>query len=257
MIETQRITCCKKFASDEPSTWKIILLHYLNPVGGKFILCCNFDVKRLPIKLPLFYEDCLNSFAKCSVANTRCEEITDDINEILQIILWNNKLIRVDGKPVYYKTLAEKGILRIGDLISKKNQLITKCNLRELNLTPLDQFRLFSLLNALPKQWRDLLNRPFCSVKKAFNLQEQIVLCLNEQKTSINKAVSKTIYKELRNRVITTPSAQEKYKNSFINDTLDWPEIYSLPHRVTSDTKMREFQFKLLNKYLATNAFLY
>ena len=42
--------------------------------------------------------------------------ITDDINEILQIILWNNKLIRVDGKPVYYKTLAEKGILRIGNL---------------------------------------------------------------------------------------------------------------------------------------------
>ena len=73
MIETQRIMCCKKLASGEPSTWKIILLHYLNPVGGKFILCCNFDVKRLPIKLPLFYEDCLKSFAKCSVANTQCE----------------------------------------------------------------------------------------------------------------------------------------------------------------------------------------
>ena len=160
--------CCKKLASDEPSNWKIILLHYLNPVGGKFILCCNFDVKRLPIKLPLFYEDCLKSFAKCSVAITQCEEITDDINEILQIILWNNKLICVDGKPVYYKTLAEKGILRIGDLFSENNQLITKCNLRELNLTPLDQFRRFSLLNAPPKQWRDLLNRPFCSVKKGF-----------------------------------------------------------------------------------------
>ena len=44
------------------------------------------------------------------------------------------------------------------------------------------------------------------SVKKAFNLQEQIVLRLNGQNTSINKAVSKTIYKELRNRVITIPS---------------------------------------------------
>ena len=29
------------------------------------------------------------------------------------------------------------------------------------------------------------------------------------------------------------------------------------PILLTSDTKMREFQFKLLNKYLATNAFLY
>jgi len=53
---------------------------------------------------------------------------------------WNIKLIRIDGKPVFYKTLAENWIFRIGDLISENNELITKCNLRERNLTPLDQF---------------------------------------------------------------------------------------------------------------------
>ena len=125
MIETQTIMCCKKLASDEPCSWKIIPLHYLKPVGGKLILCCNYDLKRLPIKIPPFYEDCLTSFAKCSVANNQCKEIIEDINEILQIILWNNKFIRIDGKPVFYKTLAEKGIFRIGDLISENNELIT------------------------------------------------------------------------------------------------------------------------------------
>ena len=50
IIETQRILCCKKLASDEPSSWKSIL----KPVGGKLILCCNFDIKKLPIKLPSF-----------------------------------------------------------------------------------------------------------------------------------------------------------------------------------------------------------
>lgn len=106
----------------------------------------------------------------------------------------------------------------------------------ERNLTPLDQFRLISLLNALPSLWDDSLNRSLNSVKNAFNLQEQIVLRLNGQNTSINKAVSKTIYKELKNSVIIASSTQEKYRSSFVNDTLDWPEIYSLPHRVTSDT---------------------
>ena len=33
--------------------------------------------------------------------------------------------------------------------------------------------------------------------------------------------------------------------------------LYSLPHRVALDTKLREFQYKLLNMRLATNAFLY
>jgi len=48
IIETQR-------EIGKQATGKI-LLHYLEPVGGKFILCCNFDLKKLPtcIKLPAF-----------------------------------------------------------------------------------------------------------------------------------------------------------------------------------------------------------
>ena len=120
--------------------------------------------------------------------------------------------------------------------------------MRELNLTPLDLFKLISVVNAMPSQSH--------SDKRTFNLQDQIVSSVNGQKTPINKAFSKTIYKELRNRVISTPSAQKKYNSCFVNDILDWREIYSLPHRVTSDTKFREFQFKLLNRYLVTNDFL-
>ena len=33
IMETQRVLCCKKLASDQPSNWKKILLHYLEPVG--------------------------------------------------------------------------------------------------------------------------------------------------------------------------------------------------------------------------------
>ena len=128
--------------------------------------------------------------------------------------------------------------------------------MRELNLTPLDLFRLVSMVNTLPSEWRDLLKRSSHSGERTFNLQDHIVLSLSGQKTPINKAVSKTIYKELRNRVSSTPPAQKKYNSCFVNDTLDWSEIYSLPHRVTSDTKLREFQFKLLKRYLATSDFL-
>ena len=89
IIKTQRILCCKKLASEDLSSWKIILLHYLKPVGGKFILGCNFDVKKLPIKLPGFYEECLKDFSRCSAAN---KVSLDNINvvDISTIILWNN-----------------------------------------------------------------------------------------------------------------------------------------------------------------------
>ena len=37
IIEKQRVLCCKKLAGDQPSSWKTIRLHYLNPVGGKLV----------------------------------------------------------------------------------------------------------------------------------------------------------------------------------------------------------------------------
>ena len=44
ITETQRVLCvAKKVASDQPSNWKKICLHSLQPAGGKFILCCDFD----------------------------------------------------------------------------------------------------------------------------------------------------------------------------------------------------------------------
>ena len=42
----------------------------------------------------------------------------------------------------------------------------------------------------------------------------------------------------------------------FEEDYLNWKEIYSLPYQVAHDTKSREFQYKLLHRYLATNDFL-
>ena len=250
IIKTQRILCCKRLASKQPSSWKTILLHYLKPVGGKFILCCDFDVKVLPVKLPAFYEECLNYFAECSAAR-------QDSGDLSKIILWNNKTICINGKSVYNRSLADKGIRRLEDLISENNELITKHKLRELDISPLDAFRLFCVIDALPTEYRRFLKTYNYTGTEPFNLPNQVQLQLNGQNVLISKAVSKTIYKELRNRIITPPTAQLKYNILFENDgELDWKKIYCLPHRVALDTKSREFQYKLLNRCLATNVLL-
>ena len=68
IIKTQRMMCCKKFASDQISAWKMFLLHYLKPIGGKFILCCDFDLTKLPITLPKYNKECFECFVECSGA---------------------------------------------------------------------------------------------------------------------------------------------------------------------------------------------
>ena len=59
-------------------------------------------------------------------------------------------------KSVYFRNLAKKGILRVGDLISNKNELI-KSEMKVLHLPPLDAFRLVCLIDAQPTQWRESL----------------------------------------------------------------------------------------------------
>ena len=62
IIKSQRIMCCKKFAENQQSNWKIILSHYMKNVGSKLILRCAFDLKKLCIQLPKYYEECFRCF---------------------------------------------------------------------------------------------------------------------------------------------------------------------------------------------------
>ena len=68
--------------------------------------------------------------------------------------------------------------------------------------------------------------------------------------------VSKAVYKELRSSVIKQPTAQSKYEAEYSNVVLDWKKIYSLPFTVAMDSKTRQFQYKILNRYLVTNVYL-
>ena len=124
-----------------------------------------------------------------------------------------------------YKNLAEKGILRVGDLISNKNELklskIIKSELRVFHLSPLDAFRLVSLIDALPTQWRESLKTCISTGDTPFNLRDEIKLRLSGQIVLLEKAYSKIVYKELRNRIVTPPTAKLKSNAHFVIRTLN------------------------------------
>ena len=63
----------------------------------------------------------------------------------------------------------------MGDLISNKNELIIKIELRLLRLSPLDSFRLVFLIDALPTQWRELLKTCISTGDTPFNLRDKII----------------------------------------------------------------------------------
>ena len=255
IIKTHRIMLCQRFVDVEPCNWKNILCHYLKQVGGKFILCCNFDIKKLPINLTMYYRECFECFSHCSAA-TGNNILGLSHEQISNIVLWNNKFICINGKSVFNQSLVSKGIVRIGDLVTEKNQFIFQCNQSRVNFSPKDIFDLMSLVDAIPAPWRQSLKINGYLEKNPFVIQDQIQLVLNNQEVSTTEGSFKKVYSEIVSGIATPPTAHSKFNESFSGVCLDWKKIHSLPFLVALDTKSREFQYKIINRYLVTNTFL-
>ena len=111
-------------------------------------------------------------------------------------------------------------------------------------------------MDAIPAPWRKSLKTNGYVDRISFVLQDHIQLVLDNQNVLISEVTSKRVYWELISGLVAQPTAQLKYNETFDDVCLDWKEIYSLPFKVALDTKTREFQYKILNRYLVTNTFL-
>ena len=89
-------TTCK--LSNQHSTWKTKnqLCNFSLHFGGLFLFHCNYDIKEIHISSK-FYSELLQWWSEFrSVFDSRRE-----CQYIFSCILWNNKEIRVDNKPVF------------------------------------------------------------------------------------------------------------------------------------------------------------
>ena len=73
----------------------------------------------------------------------------------------------------------------------------------------------------LPVEWRESLNTLASTADEPFNLHNEIKLSFNGKNVLIETVVSKTVYKELPNRLITPLTAQLNFNTHFVNDVLD------------------------------------
>ena len=108
IIRSLRLGWLQRVFNDSSATWKRYFLYLLEHVGGIFFLSCNFDVKDFNLPSPFYYE-LLQWWSE--FRDTFAEE------KDYQKIIWNNKEIKIDNKPVYFKNYREAGITYTHDLL--------------------------------------------------------------------------------------------------------------------------------------------
>ena len=97
MILSQRIITLKRYIEEYSNPWKHILDTFLGEVGGKFILHCNFDTRKLPIYLPDFYKECLEAWSDLNATNVV------SYDDVVNQTIWNNKHILIEKKSCFIK----------------------------------------------------------------------------------------------------------------------------------------------------------
>ena len=108
MIKALRLAWLKRIFNNNDSSWKFYLIHLLIQLGDLLIFECNYAMKELPA-MPTFNREVL--FWSSEFRDHFFEE------RYWLSIIWNEKDLRINGKPVFYKAYYNSGICTVNDLL--------------------------------------------------------------------------------------------------------------------------------------------
>lgn len=239
VVKSLKITWVNRYCESAGSHWCARLDSLLTKVGGAFLFQCNYDLKMLNLNnLPPFYKNILERWQELNSKKPL------NVNEFKQEIIWNNRFIKTNGKSMFYKRWVNKGILKIRDLLDNHEQFLSFENFKRkfsVRCTFLDYA---GVLAAIPKEWKSEITS-----NTARDVSE-----LSKADSNIHDIVSTKQARLMFAEKSFSPPIVETTLRNLVSNVKD---IYELPFKVTVESKMRSFQYKLIHNIIPTNLSLH
>ena len=107
MIKSLRLAWLKRIFSSNAGAWKNYLEYILKESGDLLLFSCDYDVKDFSINSQ-FYMELLHWWS----------EFRDNFatENDWHVIIWNNRAIRINNKPIFYRKYYTSGILTVDNL---------------------------------------------------------------------------------------------------------------------------------------------
>ena len=221
--------------------WNPALNKIINEYGGwKLLLNANSNATFFHI--PEFYQQILKFFHELMVVPNK------------EQIIWNNKLIKIQNKPIFWKNWYEAGIICILDVLDdqqsvlKRDELTNKFGIQ----CSVGCYRLFR--NAV-RRAMDVLknNNTGLFVISRQKLEQTVFKTKLENLLDLRKAKCKDYYSELVEMSSTEPVSFQKWKLSHnVSDEI-LKTSFVLHRKSCQDVKLLTFQYKLINNLIANN----
>lgn len=207
---TEDILLKRYFDPKDDAEWKHVLNFFLQPVGGPYLLTCNFDPSSLKIAITQFYNECLTLWSKL---NGSMPEKSD---EILNEIIWNNKYICINNKSCFISELRDAGINKISNMIKMDGtcRFLIRNDLQNKGLKMKNFLLCQGLIDAILIKWKQAIKTMTCPYILNSDSNESTVT-INSVKVPTSKVNVKKLYRSLVSRVCEKPTAQRKFDEMF------------------------------------------
>ena len=178
-----------------------------------------------------------------------CKNLTG--SQISTRSLWNNKFIHSKFKSLYDDFLVSKGIIYVSNLFDRKGEL------KNWETVSQEFLKWYGVLKSIPSSWKKAL-RSHSIEESMKNEESQCEIEANGKFIPINCVTAKLVYNLCLSHKFSPPTSKKLLSTKFnIEDQKTWSSVYLLPASTTLDTKLRMFQYKILNNILYLNQRLY
>ena len=194
-----------------------------------------------------FWKDVFKSWIKILVTFYK----QNNKYSVLANSIWMNDNIKIDGKPVFYKSWFEKGIKFIQDLMIDEQNFISYQEFIEKYAFQPNFIHYLSLINSV----KSFVNSQSHSNRTTVAypaIPPQIQFLLQKDKGC------QDFYSLLIKERATKPISENKWETilQMNNGDIAWHIVHQTPFKVCVDVQLRWFQYRLINRFLATNSFL-
>ena len=126
---------------------------------------------------------------------------------------------------------------------------------QKYNLRNKDIMKWFSLITSVPMTWKVEIRNYFSGTEDTCT---SCTPTIPQPKASLLSDMSvKAAYKILIRPLVKAPTSQKSFDKLLWRQDLDWASIYMIPQMVTVESKLRIFQYKVLNNIFYLNDRLY
>ena len=156
-FESLKIIWVRKFLDENNfHPWIAVAQEILRDLGGQGVFGASLSMeetmKRSIQKLPLFYKELVKLWQDLSKGEVEELEFVPSQN------LWNNALITSKSKPLYSKTLSDKGVNSISDLTGLDGNFISwELLSSQFDLTVNEFLPWYGVIQSIPAKWKIIL----------------------------------------------------------------------------------------------------